>query len=180
MSHKLSKATWAVAALALSGALMLGAGRHASAGPALPEQESHGRELQGTWRVQVQQYNCQTNAPIGKLFSSLLAFSDGGTVTGTTSNPGFAPGQRTSDFGVWSHEARHTYNAKSVAFLLFTTSPNPPGSPGFLAGAQIITQTIEFKDGPDQFASEATVEFADASGTVYRSGCATATAQRLE
>lgn len=181
MSHKLSKAVWAVAALALSGALILGSGRRASAWPALPQQESsHGRELQGTWRVQVQQYNCQTNAPIGKLFPSLLAFGDGGTLTGTTSNPGFAPGQRTSDFGVWGHEGRHTYSAKSVAFLLFTTPPSLPVNPGFQAGTQTITQTIEFKDGPDQFTSEATVEFADATGTVYRSGCASAVAQRLE
>jgi hypothetical protein len=67
-----------------------------------------------------------------------------------------------------------------VAFLLFTTPPNPPVSPGFIAGTQTISQNIEFKDGPDQLTSEAAVEFADATGTVYRSGCATATAQRLE
>jgi hypothetical protein len=181
MSPKLAKGVWAVAVLALSGTLILGSGQRVSARPAPPQPESsHGKELQGTWRVQVQQYNCQTNAPIGKPFASLLAFADGGTLTGTTSNPGFAPGQRTTDFGVWSHEARHTYSAKSVAFLVFTTAPNPPMSPGFLAGTQTIAQTIEFKDGQDQFSSEATVEFADATGTVYRSGCASATAQRLE
>jgi hypothetical protein len=53
-------------------------------------------------------------------------------------------------------------------------------SPGFTAGTQTITQNIEFKDGSDQFTSQATVEFADTTGKVYRSGCATATAQRLE
>jgi hypothetical protein len=181
MSSKLSKGVWAVGALVMSGTLILGSGRRISARPASPEHESsHGKELQGTWRVQVQSYNCQTNAPIGKPFASLLAFADGGTMSETTMNPAFAPGQRTSGFGVWSHEGRHIYSAKSVAFLLFTTPPNPPMSPGFTAGTQTITQNIEFKDGPDQFASEARVEFADTTGTVYRSGCATATTQRLE
>src|SRR5260370_37834237 len=136
--------------------------------------------LQGTWRVQVQPYDCQTNAPLGKPFASLLSFADGGTMSETTSSPAFAPGQRTSGFGVWSHEGRHAYSAKSVAFLLFTTPPNPPVSPGFIAGTQTISQNIEFKDGPDQFTSEAAVESADATRTVYRAGCATATAQRLE
>jgi len=181
MSPKLLKGVWAVAALALSGTLVLGSARRMSAQPALPERESlHGRELQGTWRVQVQQYNCQTNAPIGKPFASLLAFADGGTLTETTGNPGFAPGQRTTGFGIWSHEAQHTYSAKSVAFLVYTTPPNPPMPPGFTAGTQTITQNIEFKDGPDQFTSDATVQFADTTGTVYRSGCAAATAQRME
>ena len=181
MSPKLLKGVWAVAALALSGTLILGSGRRISARPAPPEHESsHGRDLQGTWRVQVETRNCQTNAPLGKPFASLLSFADGGTMSETTSSPAFAPGQRTSGFGVWSHVERHTYSAKSVAFLIFTTPPNPPMSPGFTAGTQTITQNIEFKDGPDQFTSEATVEFADTAGTVYRSGCATATAQRLE
>ena len=104
MSPKLSKGLWAVAALALSGTLILGSGRRISARPAPPEHESsHGSELQGTWRVQVQPYNTQT-----------------------------------------------------------------------------ITQNIEFKGGPDQSTSGATIEFADTKEAIYRSGCATATAQRLE
>jgi hypothetical protein len=181
MSTKLVKGVWAVTALALSGTLILGSGQRISARPAPPEHESsHGRELQGTWHVQVQVYNCQTNAPIGKPFASLLAFAEGGTMSETTISPAFAPGQRTSGFGVWSHEGRHIYSAKSVAFLLFTTPPNPPMSPGFTAGTQTITQSIEFKEGLDQFTSEAAIEFADTTGRVYRSGCATATAQRLE
>jgi hypothetical protein len=54
-------------------------------------------------------------------------------------------------------------------------------SPGFAAGTQTITQQIEFADDVvDQFTSEATIQFADTAGTVYRSGCAAATAQRLE
>ena len=181
MSPRLLKGVGAVVAGALSGMLILGSGWRISARPVPPEHEfSHGRELHGTWHVQVQLYNCQTNAPVGKPFASLLAFADGGTMSETTISPAFAPGQRTSGFGVWSHEGRHIYSAKSVAFLLFTTPPNPPMSPGFMAGTQTITQNIEFKDGPDQFTSEAKVEFADTTAKVYRSGCATATAQRLE
>jgi hypothetical protein len=182
MSLKRSKGVCAIAVLALTGALILGSGQHISARPAPPAPESsHGKELQGTWRVQVQLYNCQTNAPIGKPFASLLAFADGGTLTETTSNPGFAPGQREPGLGLWSYEGRHTYTAKSVAFLLFTTPPNPPMSPGFLAGTQTITQNIEFKDDvPDQFTSDAAIQFADSTGKIYRSGCASAIAQRME
>jgi hypothetical protein len=181
MSLKPSKAIWAVAVLALAGTLILGSGQRSSARPALPAPESsHGKELQGTWLVQVQQYNCATQAPIGKPFDSLLVFTEGGTLAETTGNPGFAPGQRTSGFGNWSHEGRHTFSAKSTAFIVYTTAPSLPLSPGFTAGTQTISQAIEFKNGPDQFTSDAIIQFADTTGTVYRSGCATATAQRYE
>ena len=56
--------------------------------------------LKGTWRVEVITYNCksgQQNPP----FMSLLTFAEGGTLTGTTSNPVFQPGQRSSEMGYW-------------------------------------------------------------------------------
>ena len=101
-------------------------------------------------------------------------------MTESTTNPAFAIGQRGPGHGIWSNEGRNTYSSKDVAFLFFTTPPAPPVNPGFQAGTQTLTQTIEFKNGPDEFTSDATTVFADAAGTIYRSGCASAVAQRLE
>ena len=142
MKSKLWKriyAVTAVAAMALTGTLVLGSGRNASARlSATPSGEDEsfrtGRVLAGTWRVKVQSHNCQTYAPIGNPFASLLTFNEGGTLTGSTTNPGFAVGQRGPDAGVWEWDGRHTYTAKSAAFLNFTTLPNPPFNPGFQAG----------------------------------------------
>jgi len=134
----------------------------------------------GTWTVQVQQYNCQTEEPLGKPFSALLTFAAGGTMTGSTTNPGFAVGQRGTDQGIWSYEGRHNYKAKDISFLFYTTPAAPPASPGFQAGTQTLAQEIEFKNGRDEFTSDAKVEFADITGAVYRQGCASATAQRVK
>jgi len=142
----------------------------------------HDHELVGTWKVTVQLNNCN-GVLIGGPFSSLLTFAEGETMIEDTMNPGFAVGQRGTGHGVWQTQGWRKYGAKSIAFINFTTPPTvAPPSPGFKQGTQTITQTIEFTDGPDSWTTEgnAQVEFADTTGTVYRSACATATAQRLE
>jgi hypothetical protein len=100
---------------AVSGMLVLG-----SVGTALASRdgrpESHA--LKGTWLVEVQLRICATQAPLGAPFYALLTFAGGGTMTGTTSSPQFAPGQRTGDFGVWSYCGRRTFSAVSEAFVL--------------------------------------------------------------
>jgi len=137
----------------------------------------HEQELVGTWSVSVTLTNC-AGTPVGPPFPSLLTFADGETMIEDATNPAFAAGQRGTGHGVWEYEGHHTYSAKSVAFINFTTTPPPP--PGFTAGTQTITQTIEFNNGPDQWTSDATIGFADSHGTVYRNGCAVASAQRFE
>jgi hypothetical protein len=185
MKSRLWKQTSVVAVMALTGTLVMGYGRTAGARlNASPSGEDEsfrgGRVLVGTWRVKVQTFNCETNANIGNPFSSLLTFNEGGTLTGSTTNPGFAVGQRGPDAGVWERGGRHTYTAKSAAFLNFTTPPNPPFNPGFQAGTQTITQKIEFGSNPDEFTSDATTEFFDVNGNSYRKGCASAVAERFE
>ena len=101
-------------------------------------------------------------------------------MAGSTSNPVFAVAQRGPDHGIWSRTARGTFSATSVAFLYFTTPPNPPLNPGFQAGTQTITQAIEFTPGSVEFTSDATTEFFDAAGQSYRRGCASAIGQRLK
>jgi hypothetical protein len=179
---KAIRAGRALAALALAGVLAF-TGQIASAQAApnsAKKQSVSGKRLVGTWRVTVQLYDCATEDPIGPTFASLLTFNEGGTMAGSTTNPGFAIAQRGPDQGTWSRTARGTFSAKSAAFLYFTTPPNPPFNPGFQAGTQELTQTIEFDQTSNEFKSDATTEFFDVSGVSYRKGCASAAAQRLE
>lgn len=172
----------AFAALALAGVLTLTAQTAIAQTTPNPaeNQSASGNTLVGTWRVTVQLYDCATEAPIGPPFASLLTFNEGGTIAGSTTNPGFAAAQRGPDQGIWSRTTQGTFNAKTVAFLYFTTPPNPPFNPGFQAGTQELTQHIEFDQASNEFKSDATTEFFDVNGNSYRKGCAFAVAQRFE
>jgi hypothetical protein len=134
-------------------------------------------EIVGTWLVTVQLNNC-SGTTLGSPFASLLTFADGETMIEDTTNPSFAVGQRGTGHGIWELQGHHSYLAKSIAFINFTTTPPPP--PGFTAGTQTIMQTIEFNNGPDQWTADAQIAFADATGAIYRQACATATAKRFE
>ena len=122
--------------------------------------------------------DCVSRTPLIS-FSALLTFADGGTMTGTTANPGFALGQRSPDHGVWSHRRARTFRASSVALILFTTPPNFPATPGFQAGSQRLDQTIALTDA-DHFTSDAVTTFFDVAGQQYRRGCAAALGERFE
>lgn len=159
-------------AIALAGAAVMLLGQLAAA------QESR-NSLLGTWQVQVTQVDCQSGAPLGPSFPSLLTFAIGGTMTEDTSNPGFAAGQRGDGQGLWHYRAGNTYGARSVAFIKFTTPPDSSThNPGFNQGQQTITQTITLIDH-DDWTSTAAISFTDTTGAVYRKGCAMATAKRF-
>jgi len=128
--------------------------------------------LAGTWQVQVTLRNCQSGAPIGAPFYSLLTFADGGTLTESTANPLFYPAVRGPGQGVWSRN-RHgkQYSASSIAFITMN---------GGLVKTQKITQTIDMGPGQDDFVTpHATVEFFDPVGNLLNSGCATAMGKRF-
>jgi hypothetical protein len=132
--------------------------------------------LAGTWRVQVTTYNCKTgvaNAP----FASFLTFDALGTLTGTTANSVFLPGQRSPDHGVWKRVGWNYFSATTEAFIQFSTPPTSP-TPPLVRGVQRIEQGIELT-GRDSFHSEATLTFFDEAGSVVLSGCARASAQRF-
>ncbi len=128
--------------------------------------------LTGAWWVTVTQYNCSTGVKRPP-FSSILLFSRGGTLTETTSNPGFLVGQRSAGFGTWSLSANGTYAASDVAYILFTGGL-------FTQGTQKISHTITLNSDASQFADEAVVQFYDTTGALLLSGCASATASRLQ
>jgi hypothetical protein len=175
MNNKTWKSLAAVAAGVVL-ALLFGRGPAARA----DNWDSAEKGLDGTWTVTVTLQNCQTGATIGAPFSSYLSFARGGTMTESTSNPGFAVGQRGTGLGIWSHREHRSYSVKSTAFLFFTTPPNPPANPGFEAGTQTISQVISLDEDSDSWTSNAAITFADTTGTIYRQGCAVATAQRYE
>ncbi|HUI59288.1 MAG TPA: hypothetical protein VLX90_03660 [Steroidobacteraceae bacterium] len=136
------------------------------------------RGLTGTWFVTVQQYDCKAGANLGMPFESFLTFGPVGTLVETTDNPTFAPGQRGPGHGFWERTHRNSFRAVSEAFILFTT-PAHGQVPEFDVGRQRIDQSIDY-DGGNQFTSDAAVTFTDPSGTVLRSGCAHATATRMD
>jgi hypothetical protein len=151
-------------------------------GTALADDDD-GHSLQGTWRVQVTQYNCATGTPLPS-FWSLLSFHRGGTESESTSNPALQPGQRTSGYGFWkpAHEGgdfcstdpKADYFSATDAFILSDSPTNPPG---LKKGVQKIVQCITMKDY-DSWTSNAIVTFFNNDGTTT-AGCAKAAGVRL-
>ena len=144
--------------------------------------------LVGAWAVQVTIRDCASNAPLGPPFNALVSFHSGGTLSESAGGLTFAPGQRSPGHGAWTREGRRTYLQKMVALILFDTAPNLPGpgfdptkpvSPGFFAGWQTVTHTVRLTDA-DHLTSTGTNAFYRSDGTLYRTGCSTAAAQRFE
>jgi hypothetical protein len=145
--------------------------------------------LEGVWFVQVTVRDCTTDAPLGAPFTSLGSFHEGGTLSDSTSTMSFAIGQRTDGHGTWKQTGEDTYHQKIVALIVFDTPPNLPGivgfdptrpiSPGFFAGWQTVTHTIQIADA-NHFTSAGTNAFYKADGTRYRTGCSTSIAERFK
>jgi hypothetical protein len=153
--------------------------------PAAAEGNAEGRyqaptALVGSWRVTITPYDCETgeSAPIS--FVSILTFGPGGTLLETTSNPFFAPGQRSPGHGYWERTGPNFYHAVIEAFIQFSSpTPPPPGQGAYQRGRQILTQGLEMVDN-DHWKSSALVDFFDVGGTrVPPSGCANAVGSRM-
>ena len=126
--------------------------------------ERRERSIEGTWRTSVTPRNCVTGVPVGPAFPGLLAFADGGTLTGTST-------VAASVFGVWEREHGGRY---SFAFTNFRYNPS-----GVFIGTQTVRQTATLGGG-DDFTSTGTVEIFDINGNLIGSGCATSTGLRFE
>lgn len=134
------------------------------------EQSASARSLEGAWWVTVTLYDCATGAKRPP-FTSMLLFSRGGTLSETTANPGFLPGQRSTGFGTWAQSGDGTYVASDIAFIVFTGGP-------FQQGTQRLAHSISLSDA-DHFSDKAVVQFFNASGALIMQGCASASAARL-
>jgi hypothetical protein len=172
-----------VGVLALAGVLFLGLGQVAFAQQkeqapdalAAARQRSDNPGIEGTWRVTVTQRVCATGVPIGLPFHSLLTFARGGTMTGTTANSAFLPGQRSGDYGVWIPATGHSYSATEQAFIIFSGG-------SFTQGWQTISHSISPTNGGNGFNDVASIQFYDVNGNALlpTPGCATAVGQRLQ
>jgi hypothetical protein len=162
---------WVVAGIAAAMAISSGGGLRAQGGS--------WKDIQGVWLVQVTLRNCDTGAPLGPAFNSMVSFHEGGTLSETTTSGAFAPGQRTPGHGSWETLGHGTYTQRAVSLIAFDTAPNPPVSPGFLAGSSVVTHTVELTDH-DHLTSSGTNAFYRTDGTVYRTGCSTAAGTRFE
>ena len=143
--------------------------------------------LAGAWTIQVTVRDCTSNAPMGT-FASLVSFHDGGTISEDPASLAFAPGQRSSGHGAWTRIGVRQYRQRMIALIAFDTAANLPGTPtfdptrpitpGFFAGWQTVSHTVQLVDA-DHAVSAGTNQFYKADGTLYRSGCSTATATRF-
>lgn len=170
--------------LALAGALL------ATSGSGAAGQSSSAREgLVGAWVVQVALRNCATNAVL-HTDNALISFHRGGTISESAQGAAFAPGQRGPGHGAWAYQGADTYSMKLIAPVTFETRPNLPGtptfdparpvSPGFFAGWQTVTHTMELRANGHELVSSGTNTFHTFDGTSYRTGCSTAAARRFE
>ncbi|HEY7500097.1 MAG TPA: hypothetical protein VH740_16365 [Vicinamibacterales bacterium] len=177
----LSRSLRARTSLGLAAALLM-----TSAGTATAESS---RGLVGAWSVQVTLRDCTSGAPIGSPFNALVSFHEGGTISESAGSSGFAIGQRGPGHGTWSRKDRTTFRQKMIALILFDTAPNLPGTPGFdptkpvtpgfFAGWQTVTHTVDLVDA-DNLSSSGTNAFYKTTGELYRTGCSTAIGQRFK
>jgi hypothetical protein len=169
-------------ALGLAGLLL------ATSGSSLLASSNDSDPLTGTWSIQVTLRDCTTNLPLGPPINSLVTFHEGGTLSESAGGLGFAIGQRSPGHGIWTKSGGHIYHQKFIALINVDTPANLPGtpgfdptkpvSPGFFAGWQTVSHTLELTDD-DHAASAGTNAFYRTDGTVYRTGCSTAVAERF-
>jgi|APFre7841882724_1041349.scaffolds.fasta_scaffold27094_3 hypothetical protein len=123
----------------------------------------------GAWQVQVTPYNCATNADTAPAFDSLLTFHADGTLTETTSNRSFQPGQRSVGLGYWEKTDRDFFRAVFHAYVQYDSvipaPPAPPPVPVYKRGVQTVDQGIQMPDR-DHFSGNAKVTFRDVNGTI--------------
>jgi len=130
--------------------------------------------IRGLWNVSVTPVDCSSGDPLAPAFNSLLSFNEGGTESEDTNNPALQPGQRSTAFGVWKQKSEDKYEMNTYALIVFGTDGPPP----IEAGSQHIHQDIVLNRR--SWTGNATVQFFDATGNLYRSGCAKAAAIRLK
>jgi hypothetical protein len=136
--------------------------------------------LVGTWRVTVTPANCAT----GELFPAFavpatIMFGPRGTAAEENANPRFQPGQRSGGLGFWERTGPGSYRALIEAFIQFTSVVTPPATPPYVRGRQRFEHGIQITDG-DNWTSDASVTFFDASDTPLGTGCARTVAVRMD
>jgi hypothetical protein len=131
------------------------------------------RTIQGVWRTMVTPVNCQTGAPLGPPFASLLTFNTGGTMSEYGISPGGSPALRSPGHGVWQHEQSWQDYSHAFTFYRYNSS-------GLFIGSQRVRSALELGASGDEYTAHAAVEILDANGTVIATFCAAAAGTRFE
>jgi len=131
-----------------------------------------GHTLEGTWRLVVTPYVCDTDITLPS-FAALTTYARGGTLSGTNNAAHFLPGQRTPEFGIWDYMGGRSYRSTREAFILFA-SPQP----GPVRGTQRVDENIVVKG--DTLRSATRSQLTDESGHVVMASCARATGERMK
>jgi hypothetical protein len=176
------------AVLAFAAALLATSAGALRAEPVAAGANAESAGLVGTWTIQVTLRDCASNAALGS-FNSLVTFHRGGTISESAGSLTFEAGQRSAAQGTWARKGDNKFRQRMIALILFESPPNLPGtptfdpsspvSPGFRAGWQTVTHTIDVVDA-DHLTSAGTNAFYDATGAVYRTGCSTSVGQRFK
>jgi hypothetical protein len=134
--------------------------------------------IEGVWSMSLTLRDCASGAALGPPFRTLLTFHSGGTLSETPGSTQFAPGQRSSGHGLWSHAGGNSYTARFLAMILFDTPPAPP-APGFQTGWLVVGSNFTMPDST-RLTITASAQFYDINRNVYRSACPTGTAERFQ
>ena len=143
----------------------------------------------GTYAIEVRVRDCASGAPAGPVIPSLVTFHGDGSIFETPGGRGFAPGQRGDGHGTWRRTGWTTFSQQMIALIVFDTPANLPGmptfdptkpvTPGFFAGWSVVSHAVNLTD-PTHLSSFGINQFYKTDGTIYRSGCSSATGLRFE
>jgi hypothetical protein len=135
------------------------------------------RGLEGVWGVVTQDRNCTTNAAQGSPTRALITYHTDGTVSESRHIPVFALGQLSESHGIWKDDGRGNYQGRVVTMINFASAAGT--TPSFQPGWMLATQTITLV-GPNTFTMTGSTDFYNLDLQVYRTGCASRVALRLQ
>lgn len=122
--------------------------------------------IEGVWDVSVTIVGCATGQVIGT-GHAILMFSNGGSLTQTSTNSLFGTG-----LGTWRHLRGQDYTAVD-RFYEFNTD-------GSFAGTSVITRDIELSSNADEYTAPSISEFYNPAGQLVSTTCSTTAAIRLD
>ena len=122
--------------------------------------------IEGVWDVRITLVQCDTGQAIST-GRALNMFIDNGTLTVTDTN--FLHG---AALGTWRRLHGRSYTAVHRYFVF--------KADGSLAGMNAVTRDIELSRNADEFTATVTSETFNPADQLISTGCATATATRLE
>jgi len=128
-------------------------------------------ELEGVWAVTSTPRDCTTGAVLGPPIRALMTFHQGGTLTESAALLLFAPGQRSTSHGVWTHITGLTFRERTLTLIVFDAGP-------FQAGWTLTTHNIVLSD-PNNFSSTGSTSFYDTNRQFLRMVCASRTGERF-